>query len=112
MLFEVIAYSGERTGALIYRAEEYSFAYEPTAVGAFTSVLVNDVSLEIDEDGVILEIWGLCPYMSWIDATLDVPKAFLGNVRVISNTPFQRGISKRSGPKRHQIFADPLAGWG
>jgi hypothetical protein len=43
---------------LVYRPEEFSFDMEPPPTGAFTSVLVDDLNLEIDADGKVLSVWG------------------------------------------------------
>ena len=35
--------------------------------GGGTSILINDINLEIDEDGNVLYVWGLAPKSAWED---------------------------------------------
>ena len=106
-----------RTGAipnsmLVYRADEFSFDTEPAPVVGFTSVLVNDLNLEVDDAGRVISVWGICPYTQWKRTSLSVPVSDLGEAFVISEVPLQRGVSTRINPRsRWDILADPTSGW-
>ena len=80
---------------LVYRADEFSFDTEPAPVAGFTSVLFNDLNLEVDGSGRIISVWGVCSYMTWKPASLAPPGADLGEAFVISEAPLRRGISMR-----------------
>src|SRR5438552_1910243 len=81
MRFRVDTSQNRRPNSLLlYRPEEYSFDTEPRSIGSFTSVLVDDLNLEIDEVGRILAIWGMCPHTRWMTAPLVPPKAEAGEV--------------------------------
>ena len=97
--------------ALIYRAEEFSFDVVPS-LSSFTSVLVNDLNLDINESGLALSVWGLCPYTSWKITNLVAPKVDFGDVVLATKKPLHAGISLRM----HQglywpVLVDPSSGW-
>jgi hypothetical protein len=114
MKFQIVS----RTSAipnnkLIYRADEFSFDIEPTPIGGFTSILVNDLNLEVDDAGRVISLWGLCPYTQWKRSSLISPVADVGKAAyVTSQVPLKRGVSMRINPRqRWSIFADPGSGW-
>jgi hypothetical protein len=53
------------TGFLVYWQDEYSFDVEPGAGVGFTSLLLNDLNLEMDEEARIVSVWGYCPCGHW-----------------------------------------------
>ena len=59
--FDVVEDGQIQNGAVVYRNHEFSFDVEPAPIRGFTSFLVNDLSLEVDDEGVLLSVWGLCP---------------------------------------------------
>jgi hypothetical protein len=97
-------------GTLVYRPSEYSFDVVPRP-NNFTSVLINDLNLELDEQGRVVSIWGLCPYTTWKTATLNPPNAEFGDVFILLGAPLERGISLRSNRDRWPIFVDKVSGW-
>jgi hypothetical protein len=100
------------SSVLLYRPEEYSFDTEPAPSGAFTSVLVDDLNLEIDEGGRIVSIWGMCPHTRWISAPLVPPTAQPGDVYFVADGPISKGVSI---PLNHGAYlpvqADRKSGW-
>jgi hypothetical protein len=97
---------------LVYRADEFSFDTEPAPVAGFTSILVNDLNLEVDDAGRVISVWGVCPYTQWKRVSLTPPVADLGEAFVISEAPLSRGVSTRLNPQnRWGTFADPTSGW-
>ena len=81
-------------------------------MASFTSILVNDLNLEVDDTGRVISIWGICPYTQWKRASVTPPVADLGEAFVISETPLQRGVSTRMNPQSRWVtFADPASGW-
>jgi hypothetical protein len=98
-------------GALIYRPDEYSFDVEPVPAG-FTSILVNDLSLEVDRSGRMVSVWGLCPHPGWERAHLLSPSADICDIFVVADTPLQGGVSQRLNPEqRWPVLADTESGW-
>ena len=95
---------------LVYRADEFSFDTEPPPVAGFTSILVNDLNLEVDDAGRVISVWGVCPHMQWERASLSPPVADVGEAFVISEEPLKRGVSTRMNP-RNPPLADPTSGW-
>jgi len=111
--FQVAATTDQISNAvLVYRADEYSFDVEPLPCGGFTSALINDVSLELDRDGRVISIWGLCPYSRWKIADLSPPHAEFGNVFAVSDTPLRPGVSVRVNESGYwPVLVDPSSGW-
>ena len=47
--------------SLVYDEESYSFDSKPHHGDGFTSIMINELQLEIDDLGKILYVWGYCP---------------------------------------------------
>jgi len=69
------------TFSLIYREEEYSFNTESHSDDGITSIMVNDLQLEIDDAGKIIYVWGVCPLIKY-EETNETPKNFEPNCLV------------------------------
>ena len=104
------AAAGMPSGALIYRADEYSFDTEPAAIGAFTSATIDYLSLELDSHGKIVSVWGLCPHNRWIGASLTVPMAEHGDIVLVPDSPLVPGGSMGIGSK-WPVLVDRSSGW-
>jgi putative transposase len=98
---------------LVYRPEEFSFDVTPAPLSGFTSILLDDLNLEVDETGKVISIWGLCPHTRWNDAPLAPPEAVCGQLFVLTDTPLERAISIRLTPERKYLptFVDRSRGW-
>lgn len=83
---------------LIYFEEEYSFDTE-LHDGGFTSIMVNDLQLEIDDEGKIEYIWGLCPLIEYKE-TNEAPEQYESSslVALLDKPPIP-GISYRINEK-------------
>ena len=98
-------------GTLVYRAGEYALATEPNP-GSFTSLLVNDVHIEVDEDGCALSVWGLCPHPSWIPHALSPPPARESGLKAKGAAALVPGVGIRLNPRhRWSVFVDRASGW-
>jgi hypothetical protein len=112
MRFQVVQPSGRiPNNMLVYRPEDYSFDVEPLPEETFTSVVVNDISLEVSSFGIIVSVWGLCSHLKWQPAKLTPPKATLGEVIVVRDDPFRRGVSIGVNDEYWPVFADTESGW-
>jgi hypothetical protein len=99
------------SGRLVYRRSEYSFDVEPRPEQGGASLLINDVQLEINEDGHLIYVWGLCPHESWAPATLDPPSSKAGRLQYVNGTVIP-GVSKRlNAGERWPVSFDPSSGW-
>jgi hypothetical protein len=97
---------------LVYRPEDYSFDVEPAPSRAFTSILIADLSLEIDSAGRMISVWGTCPHTGWRESTLAPPEAQFGNTFVIPDSPLTRGVSVRlTDDLQMPVFVDKASGW-
>lgn len=99
------------SGQLVYRRSEHSLDVDPRPNRGIASLLVNDVQIEIDEDGRLLYVWGLCPYESWTAARLDSPAAKAGRLQYI-NGEIIPGVSKRLNVgERWPVHYDTSSKW-
>jgi hypothetical protein len=113
MKFRIVSRtSGSPNTMLVYRADEFSFDTEPASVAGLTSILVNDLNLEVDDVGRVISVWGLCPYEQWKPASLKEPVADPGEAFVVSEAPLRRGVSIRINQQsRWDTCADATSGW-
>ena len=99
------------SGRLIYRRSEHSLDVKPRPNKGIASLLVNDIQIEIDEDGRLIYVWGLCPHESWTAGKVDPTEAALGRLLYVGNT-IVPGVSKRlNADSRWSILHDPSNRW-
>lgn len=80
---------------LMYRPNEFSFNVEPINADSFTSVLLNDLNIELDALGRIIGTGGLCPHTTWKKETLLPPNSTSGEVIFTADGPLTKGVSFR-----------------
>ena len=111
MHFDVRLGVSAATGkVLYYNVSDYAFYVSPTQEN-FSSILVNDINLEVNPHGLVTSVWGFCPYMNWIASVLEPPQAEIGEIRFVGASPIKRGVSTRLGRERWPVFADKSSGW-
>jgi hypothetical protein len=95
---------------IVYRYDEYSF--DTLLSEGFTSVLINDLNVEMDASNCVVGVWGLCPHPRWIDRILTPPAAEKASLVVSSDRPFERGVSVRLNQgKNFPVYVDRNVGW-
>jgi hypothetical protein len=101
-----------QTFSLVYREEDYSFDIEPHEGTGFTSIMVNDLQLEIDDEGKIIYVWGLCPLIKY-EETNEIPERYESNSLIaLLDKPPVPGISYRLNEKeRWPIYINKKKGW-
>jgi hypothetical protein len=96
---------------LIYRAYEYSFDVEPFEGGGITSIMIDFLQLEIDDEGRVLYVWGYCPLIEYEETSrfpkkhtkyslyVDVGKPLVPGIshRINQNNPWPICINKKRG---------------
>ena len=98
--------------SLIYWPEEHNFDTVPHNDVGFTSLLVNDLQLELGENGRIIAVWGLCAQTTWKSAALSAPVAPPGEVRFNDPANLVPGIAIRLNPRRSwPVLFDRQSGW-
>jgi hypothetical protein len=105
---------GIPNSVLIYRPEEYSFDVDPALDNSFTSVLLGDLNLEIDAGGRVISVWGMCPYLRWVQNKLAPPDAAFGQLYFVPDAPLLPGVSiqlNRSAHTHLSIQFDKESGW-
>lgn len=98
--------------SLIYRNNDHSFDIEPHTGSGFTSIMINDLQLEIDEDGKICCVWGFCPLIIY-EETNEIPQNYQSNdlVVILEKTP-TAGVSQRlNEDRRWPIYINKKKGW-
>ena len=98
--------------SLVYREEDYSFDIEPHDGRGFTSIMINDLQLEIDDEGKIIYVWGLCPLIKY-EETNETPTSYESNslVALLDKPPIP-GISYRLNEnERWPIYINKKKGW-
>lgn len=98
-------------GILKYSEKEYSFQTDsPDKIEGFTSLLVNDLNLEINDEGIVCFVWGLCPHTAWgsTDAT---PGNIKTGLLKISGVELIPGVSKRINSERWPVVLNRKKGW-
>jgi hypothetical protein len=102
---------GSTDNTLVYRPEDFSFDVEPHLTG-FASVLVNDLSLEVNETGKLIKVWGYCPHHAWTKSTVVPPSAKNLEVFAVSSERFLSGVSQSvNSDRRWPVYFDAQSGW-
>lgn len=98
--------------SLVYRNKDYSFDREPHDGSGFTSIMINDLQLEIDDEGKIIYVWGLCPLIEYKE-TEEAPLGYQAHslVALLAPPPIP-GISYRlNEDNRWPIYINKKKGW-
>jgi hypothetical protein len=99
-----------QAGRLIYRAEDHSFDTIEGPTGTYTSFLLNDVQIEVDDAGQFLHVWGYCPRTAWTDAVIQPPAGMTGLVRAL-RPDLVPGVSIRVGQATWPVVVNSRTGW-
>jgi len=112
MRTEVCSDWNEDSFQLVYREAEHSFLAVPKPSGGITSVLVNDLQLEVDDRGTVLYAWGLFPHAEkCIPTTLLPPTTRRLRLRFIPDEDWTPGVSTRLNKQPWDVFANRSDGW-
>lgn len=97
---------------IVYRDDDYSFDAVPQPKEGVTSLLVNELHLEIAADGRMLYVWGYCPYNGW-KGTAETPRVSRpGVIRVSATGPLVPGVSIELNPEtRWPVHVNRETGW-
>jgi hypothetical protein len=100
------------SGTLVYRREDFAFAFEGAAPALDVWVLVNDVELAFEsESGRIVTASGYCPYHGWRTTALRVPASVRKAVVVAAERLPPPGAALCLSDQRWPVFVDPAKGW-
>lgn len=98
-------------GTLVYNAEDFSFDTLRRTQEGESSLLVNDLQIELDEESRLLFVWGLCPASAWNQIDAAVPPAKPGVLR-LEGGPMIPGTSRRlNAESRWSVGVNSGAGW-
>lgn len=112
MKFNIQAPQEDQNFSLIYRAEDYSFDIEPLCGTGDTSIMINELQLEIDYEGKVMYVWGLCPLMHYKDTNILPQKYQKHTLVAMLDKPPIPGISYRLNEDgRWPIFINKKKGW-
>lgn len=98
-------------GRLVYRRDEYSFDFAPRSLGS-RSIGIGTLQIGIDEDQRLVSVWGMCPYSTWREGRLTIPRLSSGAVVAdgLADLPLGHTVPVDSG-SRWPIVRDPNSGW-
>jgi len=98
--------------SLVYRAEDYSFDVEPLDGTGEASIMINELQLEIDYEGRIIYVWGLCPLIKYKETT-EFPYGYkTASLVVVLDKPHVLGMSYRlNEDQRWPIYINKKKGW-
>ena len=98
---------------IIYDEESYSFdAQESEKNKDFTSYLINDLNLAVNQQGVIVSVWGFSPHTQWIEKDIHPNKPTLGIIRIENESELTPGISKRiNSSERWKVYVNNSRSW-
>lgn len=102
----------KKNSKLVYRGEDNSFDTEPLEENGHTSIMINNLQLEIDDEGRIIYVWGYCPLIHYIE-TEEFPYKYISKTLVsFLNKPITPGVSFRINEKeKWSIFINKKRGW-
>lgn len=98
--------------SLVYRKDEHSFDIEPHTESGFTSVMINDLQLEIDAEGRVSYVWGVCPLLT-CEKTNEIPQNYQTNRLIaIPERALIPGVSQRLNEDgRWTVYINREKGW-
>jgi len=112
MKFIVQGPQEDQNFSLIYRPEDYSFDVEPIDGTGDTSIMINDLQLEIDHEGKIMYVWGLCPLIKYEEVDEFPLKYTTGSLVALLDKPPIPGISYRlNEDRRWMMYINRKKGW-
>ena len=100
----------EKRYTLIY--DSLVFGTNPDYDESFTSILINDIQLEINELGEIMYVWGYCPLVAY-EKTEEIPKKYESKrlAAILDETPIP-GVSYRiNDVKGWPLYINISEGW-
>jgi hypothetical protein len=98
--------------SLIDRPEDYSFEVTPVPEGGYTSVLLDDLNLELNAAGKVISIRGLCPHTRWKESVVTPPQAEFGEITFVPDSPLARSISVPLNKEKYlTTLFDKTSGW-
>ena len=106
MKFKLIDKKPVCSSFLVYRKDEFSFDTEPDPEPSFSTILFDDLGIELDEQGLVQSIGGFCPYPSWMPAKLAFPNFEKCKIKVILKDRLEAGISYRYNDAPWPVYFD------
>jgi len=94
-----------RSATLYYIKEDLAFNTLPLANDASGSLMIEDVIITLNSEGELVQVWGYCPYHSWITRSLEIPTYKKSGLKETEEIPV--GVSYRINENDLSIFFDP-----
>jgi len=82
LIFEIKYNIIQSIGNLVYYSDEFSLDTIGRNNCGYTSFLVNDIHLEVNESGVVCAVWGICPEIKWKKSSISLPSYSSGSLIV------------------------------
>ncbi len=112
MKFFIKNYQEIKNRVLIYRNKDYSFDVVPIDGAGGSSILINDLQLEIDYEGNVMYVWGYCPLIEYEETELFPQKDRQYELVVLLDNPPKLGVSYRLNEDNNwPIHINKKKGW-
>lgn len=99
-------------GTLLYVPDEYSFQTNMlTQTENYGSILINDLQIEVDHEGLLLYTWGYCPHSNWKDMDAMFPNVINKKRLCIEKWSNPPGVSIRCNVNKWTVKANRSTGW-
>ena len=111
MTFKTSFSGSQSEGTLIYRSAEYSFDTVDRQRDGFTSIVLNELQLEVDDSGRVTAVWGYCPHTSWQKESVPLPRVRRGSLTYVGD--MVPGVSIRANRSKQQwrVRYDAMSGY-
>lgn len=98
-------------GKLVYVSDDLSFDTVDRRTQGVSSILINDINIELSGGGEAIAVWGLSPQSSWQQGNVAKPESQLG--KVLFRHALTPGVSIRvTRPSEYwPVTYDPSSGW-
>ena len=112
MKFKVEYDTKQKEGCPIYIRSEQSFLYHPWKSSDFSLMVgCGYVGLDIClKTGTITQVSGLCPFNTWKNGNFFLPKANLGNIKLVNAKEYMKGTGIQYANWKQPIF-NKSNGW-
>lgn len=98
-------------GKLIYLPNDLSLDTINRQTQGATSILVNDINIELSEEGEVVAVWGLCPHSSWRKGSVPKPNSQSGRLRLDEDIIPGVSIRVTSLGEYWPVTFDSSSGW-
>jgi len=98
-------------GKLIYISDDFSFDTINRQISGVTSVIVNDIQIDISIDHLVIAVWGICPHTVWQPGHVPKPVSQIGRLWLEKDITPGVSIRVTKLSEYWPITFDQFSGW-